>query len=291
MHNKRKIFGWFAAGVVAALSPAMASAQAGAVGAAVAVGGGVENAHSSAPIQSEHALTLGTGRTAFTVHAGLTSGSVGSNASFEVIQTLIGGFYGVSDDLTIGAILFPVTNISLDVTDPTSGASFSESGSGVGDLSLYGKYALGESADGRTSFAAIASLELPTAGTADLGGTPISLGLDGVAIGIGGAVSHRASSSSFHGSAQLAIPTSDLDGDAFVRLGGAAVFGVSDRVGLSGEVLANVGSETQFTGGPGVRFQASDNVFLDVAALFLLGSSISEDPFDYGLVVGLNIGG
>jgi len=295
VHIKRRSFGLFAAGAMAALLPSLASAQAGAVGAAVAVGGGIENAHVGAPIQSEHARTLGAGRTSFAVYGGLTTGSAaavpGVDVSFDFLQTVLGGFYGVSDDFTIGAILFPVNRVSVTATNTSTGASASESGSAIGDLSLYGKYRLGESADGRTSFAAIGRLQLPTAGEADFGGTPVTLGLSGVGIGVGGAVSHLSNNSSFHASALLGIPTDDSDGDPSVGLSGAVVFGVSDRVGLSAEVLASLGDETQFTGGPGVRFQASDNVFLDAAALFLIGSSVDQNPFDYGLLFGLNIGG
>lgn len=281
-----------AAILAAGLFPSLASAQAGAIGAAVAVGGGVDNAHVGAPVLTEHAGTLAEGTWALSLHGGYTSGGIGigtTSVDFTFIQSVVGAFYGFTDDLTFGAILFPYNSVSFDVSDGTE--SVSESGSAIGDLALYGKYRLSESADGRTAFAAIAQVQLPTAGDADVGGLMVPMGLEGVALGLGGAVSHRQDNSSFHASALLAVPTDDADGDPSVNLGAAGVFGLSDRIGVSGEAVVGIGDETAFEVGPGIRIQASDNVFLDAAALFLVGTSSDADPYDWGLAFGVNIGG
>lgn len=262
------------AAIVAALAlPTAVHGQVGAFGAAAALGAQGESAHAGAPVLTESALVLGQGRTSFSAVGGLTSGSVtspGGTADWTYFQLLLSGFIAPAEDLMVGAILSTVNSVSFD--------GF-EGSSGVGDLTLYGKYRIG--GDAETDLSAIGRVILPTG--AD------GFGQNNVAFGGGLAVSRQTNNGSLHAAGFLGVPTGD-DGDAFVNLSGAAVFGVTDRIGVSGEASLIAGSDTFFSIGPAIRFRASDNVFLDGGIMIPLVTPDGTDS-DFGLLFGVNIGG
>ncbi|MCG8469500.1 MAG: hypothetical protein MJB57_15050 [Gemmatimonadetes bacterium] len=263
--------------VVLAISvPKEAHPQVGAFGAAAALGAQGESAHAGSPVFTEHGRVLDRGRTSFSAVGGLTTGSIalqgGGTEGWDFFQLLLSGFLAPVDDLTVGAILSTVNNISFETA---------EGSSGIGDLSLYGKYRLGGRAG--TDLAAVAQLVLPTGET--------GFGREGLAIAGGLAVSRQLDDASLHASGTLAIPTDDADGDPFVTLSAAGVFGLNDRIGLSAEGALQIGDDTFFSAGPAVRLRASDNVFVDGGVLFPLVTPDSPADSDVAFFVGVNVGG
>jgi hypothetical protein len=269
-----------AAALGLAFVPGGAHAQVGAIGAASALGVSDANAHVGAPVLTEHAGVLPAKHWSAGAVGGWTTGKydlISDELKFDVVQILLGGYWAPRQDLTVGAVIRAHNSVSVEI------GGLSEETSGVGDLLLYGKYQFHSSGDGLTRLAGLATLDLPTA---DEG-----FGLDGPAFSTGLAASRGLANGSLHASALVGVPTSDLDGDPYLGLTAAGVFGLGERLGLSGELMATVGQETVVNAGPALRYRASQRAFIDVGLVFNLASTFDESPFDVGLVLGVNMGG
>lgn len=258
-------------------APAGAHAQAGALGAAAALGAAGASAHSGAPVFTESGRVLEQGRFAGSAVGGYTTGTLvpgtPNEEGWSVFQLLVSGFFAPAENLTLGAILPVVNSVSFDNFDGESG---------IGDLNLYGKYRF--AGDDMTDISVIGQLALPTGKE--------GFGLESVAIAAGLGASRQTDWGSLHASGSVIIPTDDLDGDPYVALSGAGVFGLSDQIGLSAEGSLLIGDETALSVGPAIRFRASDNVFIDGGLILPL--VVPNDDFvdvDLGLLFGVNIGG
>jgi hypothetical protein len=260
------------------------AAQIGAIGGAPGGAAAGSQATSRAPLFGESGMVMGRGAWSFGAYAGYTSGSVDfviSEVNFSYTQILVGGFYGVTDKATIGAILFPHNMVSID----TELGNADESG--MGDAQLYGKLQLASSADGNTTVAAIANISLPIGSD--------GFGANGAILGLRGAVSHSLENVSLHGNFGVGFPTDDEDGETTLFFGGAAVFAASPTVGIGAELI---GSSASFGGerfttidlAPMARFRVGQRAHIDAGLQFNVSSSFDPNPFDYALVAGFTIG-
>lgn len=265
------------------LLPASGGAQVGAVGAAVGAGVADENAHTGSPILGESAVVLPERGWTGSAYGGMSFGNdvtvtgLPGGADFTFFQLLLGVFYAPLENLTVGALAFPVSRVEVE-----SGGQSAED-SGFGDVALYGKYRFYESPDGLTSVAALAQVGLPTGES--------GFGNEGVSLFGGLAASRTLDGGSLHGGAGVGIPMDDADGDPYVSFSASGVLGLTERVGLSLELLGDVGDESIVSAGPGVRVRAADRLFLDGAVVLRLGSTFDEEAYDYGVILGVNFGG
>jgi hypothetical protein len=265
------------AGALALAGAGPASAQVGAIG--IVPGGGVsgKDALIGTPIFTNSALTLPRSRWGVGVYAGYSAlsadifdPSLGVTFSREVASTALyaTAAYGLSDRAMIGLQLNPVNNV--EITDKALGQSFSESTSGMGDATAFGKYQLSRSANGATSMAGIVSVGLPI-GDEDKGfssGDP--------SIGAGLAVSHSVGQTTWH--VDGGVSKSMADGaEAVLSVNGAAVFSLSPRMWLNAELLtSSVDGEFLTFGAPGLRFAIGQRAFLDLGVAFKVAASNSD---------------
>lgn len=282
---------WLLGGLV--LLPGAASAQIGALAAAAAAAGGggsaeagAEYALAGAPIFAESGLVLTSGWAlgGFGVATGNSSdvpdgfGGVDS-ADLSVSSLSLGGFAAVGERAMVGAVLIPYSAAELSFQGNT------QSVSGLGDLSLFGKVALTEGP--RTRLAATGSITLP------VGDDEISGGSTSLSVGVG--ASHVLDPrTSLHGGLALGFTSTDeeVTGDdgssTLIGFNGAVVRAVSERLWLSGELLGNAsGGAWSVLLAPGLRYRAGEGLFVDVGLATGLLSSDDVDPLDYGLAAGV----
>jgi len=279
------------AGTVALVGAATpAAAQIGALAAAAAVSGagsaaGDDYALSGAPIFSESGLILTEGWSANAFGVSVMSTQTFSDGQFSddfettISQMTIGAFLSVGDRAMIGAVLEPY--LSLEQVRLSDDAS--ASASGLGNLTLFGKLSLTESANGRTRLAATASVELPT------GDEMVSSSATSFSAGVG--ASHQLDAkTSVHGggSVNVAGGTDGVDGSTGVGFSGAVVRQLSPRGWLAGELLASAGDgEWQLLLAPAGRIRANDKLFVDLGLAFALASSEGIVPIDLGFAAGI----
>lgn len=243
----------------------------------------------SAPMLSESGLVLGDG---YAINAFVSTYEVNSLISDGItIEDLVltstalsvSGVFALSPDLMLGASISPYVSVTGE------SQSFSDSDSGNGDASIFAKYRVHRSEDGRTSVAATGMLTLPIgADNSEQGG--LKFGQNGVSIGATAGVSHRlagGSPVSVHGSFGVTVPTDDLDGDAVMNFSGAGVYRTSPKFAISGEVLGAMSNGEYLVNlAPGGRITASNNFLVDVAFAINLASSLDVSPFEYGFFLG-----
>jgi hypothetical protein len=266
-------------------APTPGAAQVGAFGGAPAgldVAG--ERAHARAPLFTGGAVFAGAGEWSGTGLVGLTTGSFPAQGGqgevtvdYEVTQTALAAFHALSDGLLVGVSVQPWNEVSLSAQGETVASS------GRGDLSLQARYRAWASPDGSSTAALGGSVGLPVG--AD------GFGTSGVVAGVSGAFSRQHEGGSLHASLGVALPFDDADGDATTTLTGALVQGVGERVSVAGELQA------RFAGGehlvdliPGVRFQPSPRVFVDLGVLLNVASSL-DSVYDAGVVLAVRFGG
>ena len=271
--------------MMAGLAQAAAvSAQIGAIGGAPGAAASGSQATSRAPLFGESGMVMAKGGWSFGAYAGYTAGSVDfviSEVDFSFLQILVGGFYAITDKATIGAILFPHNTVSIESTLGDVDES------GMGDAQLYGKLQLASSANGNTTFAAIANVSLPIGSD--------EFGASGAILGLRGAVSHNLQSVALHGNFGVGFPTDDEDGETTLFFGAAAVFAASPSVGIGAELI---GSSASFNGerfttidlAPMARFRVGQRAHIDAGLQFNVSSSFEPNPFDYAFVAGFTIG-
>jgi len=141
----------------------------------------------------------------------------------------MGGAYGVTDRITVGALL-PYETVRFEFGEEEA------EDSGLGDAAVFGKWQLYRSPDGPLRLTAVGAVTLPT-GEDDAGAG------EETTVSIGGAASHEAERLSFHGSLTLDFVVgreeeSDAvedEGDTAFRYSAAAVYQAADRFNLIGE--------------------------------------------------------
>lgn len=261
-----------------------AAGQIGALAAAAAAAGaGGEYALAGAPVFAESGLVLNEGWSggAFGV---MTSQGVtlfdgfGGTLDGEITQTSLstGVFVAAGERAMLGAILNPYVSAEY------SAGGFSETFSGLGNLSLLGKLALTSS--GATRVAGTVSVSLPT-GDEDVVSqqTSVSAGL--------GASRQLNATTSLHGGAALTFTSDDEDlgveGGTGFGFNGAVVKQLNPKAWLSGEFLgSSFDGAWQVLLAPGARFRAGERLFIDVGLAFGALSSDDVEPIDYGFAVG-----
>lgn len=284
--------GWVALASAVAFAGAAtpAAGQIGAIAAAAAVSGANqtgEYALSGAPVFSESGLILTEGWTAngFGVSTTQTvpffDGFMTDEYEFTATQVTVGAFAAVGERAMIGAVLSPYVSGEFTFSDNDT-----RSVSGLGDLSIIGRIALTESADGRTRLAASGSV------LAAIGDEEVSSGTTGGSAGLG--VSHQLDArTSVHGGGSVSFSSDDSDtqdideGGSGFSFSGAVVRQVSPTAWISGELLGSAASgEWIMTLAPAGRIKANDNMFIDLGLAFGLASSDGAIPLDVGLAAG-----
>lgn len=256
-----------------------AHAQIGAFGGApAALSSGDESTHFAMPIMGESAVFSPAGTLAGALMIGYTMGTLslpGADIEYGVTQTAGSIHYAVSERAVIGASVRPWNQVSLT----HSGSTVSESG--LGDASVHGRYRLWQSADAQTALAVFGSVSLP------LGED--GFGSEGVATGLGLAVSRQLEAASLHASAGALVPTDEVDGEAVVSVTAGGMYRVGARTSVGGDIV------TRFSDGeyvsdlvPGIRFQFSPRVMLDAAVLVNMATSLPA-VYDSGLVIAVRM--
>ena len=270
----------FGAAIPWLLATSPLTAQVGAFGAAPAGldAHGTPQAHTRSPILTESAVFSPAGSWSGTFLAGVTTGSIdGLDMEYDVTQTALAAYYSFSDALMVGVSFLPWNEVSVTA----GGQTVSESGRG--DASVQARYRLWGSPGQATSAAVSAGLGLPVAAE--------GFGAQGVMASLGGAVSHQLDGASLHASAAVVVPFDELDGETVLRLGGAAVYGLGERVSVAGELQALFSDGEHILNlAPGIRFQPHPQVFLDAALLVPLATSL-DHTYDAGLALLVRIGG
>lgn len=266
---------------------APAAGQIGALAAAAAAAGaGGEYALAGAPVFSESGLVLNDGWSvgAFGVTQSTSYSAFDGFNEFDVDYTAtnlaVGAFFAAGDKAMIGAVINPRVSAEF------SSGGLSESTSGLGNMTVSGKFAL--SSGGSSQLAATASVELPV-GDEDLTSqtATISVGL--------GASKQLAADLSLHGGASIGMTMDDGDtqfdeGGTALSFSGAVVKQLNPKAWLSGELLgSSFDGEYQVLLAPGARFRAGERVFIDVGLAIGALSSDAVDPIDYGLAIGATL--
>jgi len=288
MLRNRRIFtlGFAAATCLAFLAPATASAQLSPIS--------TGNILEGAPIFGPSALVLPRG--------GLSLGSdfhyilidenefLGDDADVDIhaIQATGNVAFGVTDRIMVGA------NVPYGRFSAESGGE-EESESGLLDIDVFAVAQLFRTADTRTMLSGFFDVALPTTDN-DFFGSDIEVDRD-PSYSVGAAVTHRASRASLHGSAAYLIggnatfetdlATFEIEGQDAVRVTGAALFGLADRVRADGEVLVHIPvgdaeGDTETTVAGGLRFLATTDLFFDAG----VSVPVSDSVISAGLLLG-----
>jgi len=244
----------------------------------------------SAPILSESGLVLEDGWavnsfvSSYEVNSLITDGFTIDDLVLTSTALSLSGVIAPSPDFMLGATLRPYLSVSAE-----SQAFGNDEDSGTGDASIFAKYRLHQSDDGRTSVAATGAVSLPIGSdNSDSGG--LMFGQYGASFGATAGVSHRladGSPLSLHGSLGFTVPTDEMDGEAVVNFSGAGVYRTSPKFALSGEVLgASSDGEYIVNLAPGGRITAGSNFLVDLALALNVASSSDVSPFEYGFFLG-----
>ncbi len=290
MTRSRRVFGVGLALMGGALLGG-ATPLAGQIGAlaaaAAAAGAGGEYALAGAPVFAESGLILADGWaagafgvTTSTSYEALNDFFEPIDADFTVSNLALSAFFAAGEKLMVGAVLNPY------VSGEVSGGGYSNSVSGLGNLTVFGKLALTQS--GPTRVAGTVSVQLPT------GDEAVVTQTTNVAVGLG--VSRRLNATtSLHGGASVGFTSDDssVEGDSGSTgfgFNGAVVKQLNSKAWISGELLGSASDGAwQVLLAPAARFQAGPRVFIDLGLAFGALSSDDVTPIDYGLAVGLTL--
>ncbi len=257
---------------LAFLVPATASAQLSPIS--------TGNILEGAPIFSPSALVLDRGGISvggdfhyIMIDEGEFSGDDDADIDINAIQATGNVAFGVTDRIMVGANV-PWGRISAE------GGGEEDSQSGLLDIDVFALAQLFRTANGRTMVSGYLDAVLPT--TDDgffefLFGPDIEVDRD-PSYAVGAALTHQASRASLHGSASYYMGgdatlesgglSFEAEGSDAVRVTGAALFGLADRVRADGEVLIDIPidddeADTETTLAGGLRYLATPNLFVD----------------------------
>lgn len=282
-----------AALAIALLAPERAEAQFSALGG--------RNIRANAPMFTESAVVHEAGGFSagayfawFLLDEDEFFGEGAEDVSISAFETGFGAVFGVTDRITLGATV-PYLSTSIEAGGEDSDVS------GIGDLDIFGRAQLWNSANGATRLAALGTVTLATADDGFFE-DEFEIEVDrSPSYRLGGGVSHDAGRASVHGSVQytfagdVEVEGFEADGTDVLSFTGAGV--VEARPGLLLIAEAQVDSyrvedegdliedddDTETTVAAGVRWSASPNLFLDGA----VGLPLSDDTVTAVLIAGL----
>lgn len=209
----------------------------------------------------------------------MSSDEGGVDASLTTSATIVSGYYGLTDRISLGAYL-PYARVSFDL----DGASESETG--MADAGIFGRFQAYRSESGSTKFALGLEATLPTGDD--------NFGAEDPSYAVSGALSHRAGSWNLH-----LVPGISMvkDFDPGINFNVAAVRALSPRLSLSGEVLTQFGgapSDTDIEGdqeidlASGVRYRMTGNSAVDFGLSYNVASQLDPRPTTLGAYLGFN---
>lgn len=221
------------------------------------------------------------------------TGDEDADVDISAIQATANLAFGVTDRITVGANV-PWSRVSAEA------GGEEESQSGLLDIDVYALAQLFRTANGRTMLSGSFDVLLPT--TDDgffefLFGSGAEVDRD-PSYAVGAALTHQASRASLHGSAsyymggdatlETSSLTFELEGAKAVRVTGAALVDLAQRVKADGEVLVSFPidddeAETQTTIAGGLRYVATPSLFVDGGVSVPVSDSIISATLLLGL--------
>lgn len=256
--------------------------------AANGVSAAAENAANRAPIFTGAAMVAPAKKMGFGVQALAARESMDDAYTFSGTQTQLSGFYGVTNRITVGAYV-PFINASSEITTPAGTVDGSESG--MGDAGVFGRIAAWQSQNGATRLGFGAELTFATGDSVFTN--------DEMAYQIDAAVSHRVGRWNLHAVPGVATANGQ---DMIMNLNLAGVFAVSERMGVSAELLNQFGgAQSDVDGaegmqdidlGTGLRYRFAGRTSMDFGLRYNIAQNIAdgaEKPSRVGAVFGLNM--
>ena len=203
----------------------------------------------------------------------------GVDASLTASATVVSGYYGLTDRISVGAYL-PYARLSFELDGD------SESETGMADAGIFGRFQAYRSESGSTKFALGAELTLPTGDDVFTSDDPT--------YSVSGALSHRAGGWNLH-----FVPAIQMisDYDPGINFNVAAVRALSPRLSWSGEVLTQFGgapSDTDIEGdqeidlASGVRYRMTGHSAVDFGLSYNVASQLDPRPTTLGAYLGFN---
>lgn len=209
----------------------------------------------------------------------MSSDEEGVDASLTTSATVLSGFYGLTDRISLGAYL-PYARVSFDFDGD------SESETGMADAGIFGRFQAYRSEGGTTKFALGVEATLPTGDD--------NFGAEDPSYAVSGALSHRAGSWNLH-----VVPAIQMvsDFDPGINFNVAAVRAFSPRLSWSGEVLTQFGgapSDTDVEGdqeidlASGLRYRMTPHSAVDFGLSYNVASQLDPKPTMLGAYLGFN---
>lgn len=199
------------------------------------------------------------------------------NESATVSALVVSGYYGVTENFSVGASL-PYAR--------TNGDGVIEQ-SGLADAGVFGRFQAYRSQTGATKFALGAEVTLPTGGD--------EFGSDDASYEVNGALSHRAGNWNLH-----VVPGVSLvkDLDAGINFDVAAVRAISPRLSWSAELLSQFGGafsdipdaegDKEVDLATGVRYSLSGHSVMDLGLSYNVATKFEPKPTMVGAYLGFN---
>ena len=213
-----------------------------------------------------------------------------ASATTGVSQTVVSGFYGVTDKLTLGAFV-PHMRMSTEI-EGTGVIDGETEASGMSDAGVFGRFGAYKSQSGHTRLAINGNVTLPTA-SGDFENE------EGKAsYGLGAAVSHQLGRWSMHASPEVQF----VDGlEPVIDLNVAGVFAASPKLNVSLEALTRSGGAMSDVDdaegmrdidlGAGLRYRFGSRLAVDGGFRYNVSTKVAEgelEPKTAGLLLGLN---
>lgn len=209
----------------------------------------------------------------------MSSDEGGVDASLTASATVVSGYYGLTDRISVGAYL-PYARLSMELD------GVSESETGMADAGIFGRFQAYRSESGSTKFALGAELTLPTGDDVFTSDDPT--------YSVSGALSHRAGGWNLHFVPGISMIS---DFDPGINFNVAAVRALSPRLSWSGEVLTQFGgapSDTDIEGdqeidlASGVRYRMTGHSAVDFGLSYNVASQLDPRPTTLGAYLGFN---
>jgi len=279
------------AAIVALPLGAQNTASSAVVGNGVNIAG--ESATERAPLFTSSAFVAPKSHYGFAVQAHGRSSSIeegGVEVSASVSQTVVSGYYGVTDKITLGAFL-PYDRANLKI-EGAGALDMDEDASGMGEAGVFGRFGAYKSTSGNTRLAVLAGVQLPTAG-GDFENDEAK-----ASYGFGAALSHRLGRWSLHAAPEVSF----IDQlDPTFNMNFAGVFAASPKMNVSVEALTVTGGavsdvdgaegQRDIDLGAGLRYRFGSRLALDGGFRYNVATNLEEGeekPTTVGVLLGLN---
>lgn len=209
----------------------------------------------------------------------MSSDEDGIDASLTASATVVSGYYGLTDRISLGAYV-PYARLSFELDGD------SESETGMADAGIFGRFQAYRSESGTTKFALGLEATLPTGDDLFTNDDPTYT--------VSGALSHRAGGWNLHFVPGIAMIS---DFDPGINFNVAAVRAFSPRLSWSGEVLTQFGgapSDTDIEGdqeidlASGLRYRMTGHSAVDFGLSYNVASQLDPRPTTLGAYLGFN---